>query len=75
MDISNKQNIHGENMYKNNSYQFLHLETFALKPRKNTKRPSAEAVARECQRVDQSYPYITPDQSVFNFSGLNCLFK
>lgn len=45
-------------MHKNNSYQFLHLETFALKPRKNTKRPSAEAVARECQRADQSYPHI-----------------
>ncbi|MCG7636508.1 MULTISPECIES: plasmid recombination protein [unclassified Alteromonas] len=42
----------------NNSYQFIHLETYADKPRKGSGRPAAEAVARECQRVEQSYPHI-----------------
>ena len=42
----------------NNSYQFFHLETYAIKPKKGTLRPSAEAVARECQRAEQSFPHI-----------------
>tara|TARA_R110000772_G_scaffold268578_1_gene396573 strand:- start:4192 stop:5013 length:822 start_codon:yes stop_codon:yes gene_type:complete len=41
-----------------NSYQFIHLETYSDVPKKNSKRPSAEAVARECQRKDESYPHI-----------------
>ncbi|MDO6426112.1 plasmid recombination protein [Thalassotalea sp. 1_MG-2023] len=41
-----------------NSYQFLHMESYALKKRKNSKRPTAEAVARECQRTEHSYPHI-----------------
>jgi hypothetical protein len=41
-----------------NSYQFIHLETYSDVPRKHSKRPSAEAVARECQRKDESYPHI-----------------
>lgn len=47
----------------NNSYQFIHLETYADKPRKGSGRPSAEAVARECQRVEQSYPHIQNPQA------------
>jgi hypothetical protein len=46
----------------NNSYQFLHLETYAIKPKKGTLRPSAEAVARECQRAEQSFPHIKSPQ-------------
>lgn len=42
----------------NNSYQFLHMETYAIKPKKGTGRQSAESVARECQRVELSYPHI-----------------
>jgi hypothetical protein len=42
----------------NNSYQFFHMETYAIKPKKGTLRPSAEAVARECQRAEQSFPHI-----------------
>ena len=49
--------IHGD--YMQNSYQFIHLETYSEIPRKHSKRPSAEAVARECQRKDESYPHIT----------------
>jgi hypothetical protein len=47
----------------NNSYQFIHLETYADKPRKTANRPSAEAVARECQRLEKSYPHISSPQS------------
>lgn len=42
----------------NNSYQFFHMETYAIKPKKGTLRPSAEAVARECQRAEKSFPHI-----------------
>jgi hypothetical protein len=42
----------------NNGYQFLRIETYAIKPKKGTLRPSAEAVARECQRAEQSFPHI-----------------
>lgn len=43
----------------NNSYQFFHIETYAIKPKKGTLRPSAEAVARECQRAEQSFPHVS----------------
>ena len=46
-----------------NSYQFIHLETYADKPRKGSNRPSAEAVARECQRLEKSYPHISFPQT------------
>lgn len=45
-----------------NSYQFLHMETYADKPQKSSNRPSAEAVARECGRADHSYPHIHAPQ-------------
>jgi len=41
-----------------NSYQFFHLETYAIKPKKGTNRQSAESVARECQRLEKSFPHI-----------------
>lgn len=38
-----------------NSYQFIHIESFALTPKKNSKRRSAESVLRECAReIDSS---------------------
>lgn len=55
----------------NNSYQFFHLETFADKPRKGSKRPSAEAVARECQRVEQSFPHISNMKPAELVCGIN----
>lgn len=62
----------------NNSYQFFHLETFADKPRKGTKRPSAEAVARECQRVEKSFPHISnmkPADLLYGIEPLEALNK
>lgn len=53
--------IYGDSM--NNSYQFIHLETYADRPQKNSKRPSLEAVARECQRVEESFPHIENPQT------------
>lgn len=61
---------------QNNSYQFLHLETYALKPRKNTKRPSASSIARECQRADNSYPHISspqPPELLYGITPLEAL--
>lgn len=46
----------------NNSYQFFHLETYAIKPKKGTGRQSAESVARECQRLEKSFPHIKNPQ-------------
>lgn len=62
----------------NNSYQFFHLETFADKPRKGTNRPSAEAVARECQRVEKSFPHIpsmNPAELLYGIEPLEALNK
>lgn len=53
-----------------NSYQFIHFETYADVPRKNSKRPSAEAVARECQRTEGSYPHITTPQAPLLLYGV-----
>lgn len=60
----------------NNSYQFFHLETYADKPRKGSGRPSAEAVARECQRLEQSFPHINqaqPAETLFGIEPLQAL--
>ncbi len=57
----------------NNSYQFFHLETYADKPLKNTLRPSAEAVARECQRVEKSFPHILNPQKPLLLYGVEPL--
>lgn len=62
----------------NNSYQFFHLETFAEKPRKGSKRPSAEAVAREAQRSELSYPHIIdakPAELIYGVQPLEALEK
>lgn len=48
--------------FMHNSYQFLHMETYADKPQKSSNRPSAEAVARECGRADHSHPHIQAPQ-------------
>ena len=53
-----------------NSYQFIHFETYADVPRKNSKRPSAEAVARECQRTENSYPHISQPQAPILLYGV-----
>lgn len=45
------------------SYQFIHLETYAITPQKKSNRPSAEAVARECQRIENSYPHISAPEN------------
>jgi len=62
----------------NTSYQFFHLETYADKPRKGTPRPSAESVARECQRSEQSFPHIQnpqPSQLIYGIEPLEALSK
>jgi len=56
-----------------NSYQFIHLETYAIKPQKKSNRPSAEAVARECQRIDNSYPHITEPKDAELLYGIQPL--
>lgn len=56
-----------------NSYQFIHFETYADVPRKNSKRPSAEAVARECQRTENSYPHISQPQAPLLLYGVEPL--
>lgn len=72
MDIKNKfLTIQGDKMQ--NSYQFIHFETYADVPRKNSKRPSAEAVARECQRTENSYPHITSPQEPILLYGVKPL--
>jgi predicted ATP-dependent endonuclease of OLD family len=38
------------------------MESYAINKRKNSKRPTAEAVGRECQRTEQSYPHIQNPQ-------------
>jgi hypothetical protein len=61
-----------------NSYQFIHLETYSDVPRKHSKRPSAKAVARECQRKDESYPHIaTANESdlLYGIQPLEALSK
>lgn len=68
--------IHGDIMQ--NSYQFLHLETYADKPQKSSNRPSAEAVARECGRIDHSYPHIQYPQQpelLYGIEPLDALNK
>ena len=61
-----------------NSFQFIRLETYADVPRKNSKRPSAEAVARECQRKEHSYPHIITPQKhelLYGIQPLEALAK
>jgi hypothetical protein len=57
----------------NNNYQFFHIETYAIKPKKGTLRPSAESVARECQRIEQSFPHITAPQKPELLYGIDTL--
>tara|TARA_R110000737_G_scaffold335362_1_gene354114 strand:- start:9177 stop:10001 length:825 start_codon:yes stop_codon:yes gene_type:complete len=60
----------------NNSYQFIHVETYCDKPRKNSLRPSAEAVARECQRLENSFPHIKnplPPELIYGIQPLDAL--
>jgi hypothetical protein len=60
----------------NNSYQFIHIETYCDKPRKNSLRPSAEAVARECQRLEHSFPHINtplPPELIYGIEPLDAL--
>jgi hypothetical protein len=62
----------------NNSYQFIHIETYCDKPRKNSLRPSAEAVARECQRLEHSFPHINtalPPELIYGIQPLDALNK
>jgi hypothetical protein len=59
-----------------NSYQFIHIETYCDKPRKNSLRPSAEAVARECQRLEHSFPHINnplPPELIYGIQPLDAL--
>jgi hypothetical protein len=60
----------------NNSYQFIHIETYCDKPRKNSLRPSAEVVARECQRLEHSFPHIDsplPPELIYGIQPLDAL--
>lgn len=68
--------IHGDSM--KNSYQFIHLETYADRPQKNSKRPSLEAVARECQREEDSFPHIEnpqPPEIIYGIPPLEAVSK
>jgi hypothetical protein len=56
-----------------NSYQFIHLETYSITPQKKSNRPSAEAVARECQRVENSYPHIVEPKNADLLYGMQPL--
>lgn len=56
-----------------NSYQFFHLETYAIKPKKGTNRQSAESVARECQRLEKSFPHIKNPQEPILLHGIQPL--
>ncbi|MEI4550341.1 plasmid recombination protein [Pseudoalteromonas spongiae] len=76
MDNKFKIFIHGDSM--KNSYQFIHLETYADTPQKNSKRPSLEAVARECQREEESFPHIEnpqPPEILYGIPPLEAVSK
>lgn len=61
-----------------NTYQFIHIETFADRARKGSSRPTAGAIAREAARAEKSYPHIkcpAPPLQLFGVSPLVALEK